>query len=353
MKIKKNQRLLIMLLAAAIILVLAGLLLLQGKSEQPRTANPTAENGGDAAADGSGTSDDPAESSGNPNAADSESLLDGTTDNNSPADPAIPDGTADGQMGMTDTTTTLICRIIDGTGSDRLLLAAAEQEEVDSAPEIASSKGAGAASDDPPSPPGAADVYWLNLDALSPEITENISDLTPGMLVEISFSGGIETTLPAQLGSVTMVKPLDYGTDNLCELYMDVLEDLWEVDSGLNSDIDIIGVDLSETGLNHAERTALSIAFGRRHGLETIQGTYQELCEQGYIDQENKYWENGCLFSITERPVEEGAYSLNVKKFDAQKWRSGLGAYFFFDCTSVQSSLGIWDSYHIGSEAIS
>ena len=39
--------------------------------------------------------------------------------------------------------------------------------------------------------------------------------------------------------------------------------------------------------------------------------------------------------------------------FDAEKWRSGLGAYFFCDCTSVQSADGHWDGYSVGSEAIS
>ena len=49
----------------------------------------------------------------------------------------------------------------------------------------------------------------------------------------------------------------------------------------------------------------------------------------------------------------EGVYSLRPVTFDAQKWRSGLGAYFFCDCTSVQSALGQWDGYAVGAEAIS
>ena len=49
----------------------------------------------------------------------------------------------------------------------------------------------------------------------------------------------------------------------------------------------------------------------------------------------------------------EGVYSLTHVTFDAEKWRSGLGAYFFFDCTSVQTAGGHWDGYTIGGEAIS
>ena len=43
----------------------------------------------------------------------------------------------------------------------------------------------------------------------------------------------------------------------------------------------------------------------------------------------------------------------NTVTFDAQKWRSGLGAYFFCDCTSQQTLDGHWDGYTVGSEAIS
>jgi hypothetical protein len=49
----------------------------------------------------------------------------------------------------------------------------------------------------------------------------------------------------------------------------------------------------------------------------------------------------------------EGTYSLTPVTFDAWKWRSSLGAYWFCDCTSVQSALGEWDGYSIGSEVIS
>ena len=42
----------------------------------------------------------------------------------------------------------------------------------------------------------------------------------------------------------------------------------------------------------------------------------------------------------------------NGVRFDAEKWRSGLGAYIFSDCTAVSVD-GFWNSYTIGSEAIS
>jgi hypothetical protein len=147
------------------------------------------------------------------------------------------------------------------------------------------------------------------------------------------------------------------------------LEDLWETDSGLNEDVELVGVDLSATSLPGSEQSAVAWAFAARHDAAPVEGTLEELAEQGYISatpisttgsgtdlNEPKYyfhsWEDGCHFSITEQPTE-GTYSLVSVTFDAMKWRSGLGAYFFNDCTSVQSALGYWGEYHIGSEMIS
>ncbi|MDE6750548.1 MAG: serpin family protein [Lachnospiraceae bacterium] len=203
----------------------------------------------------------------------------------------------------------------------------------------------------------AGDVYRLSTKDID-IITESGEALTDGeiesgSLIEISFDGNIEETFPGHLCGVTEIRVLDKGGfDNLCSLYLDVLEDLWQVDSALNSDITMIGVDLSQTRLSPTEQSALAWRFRELHGVEIVQGTWQELVEQGYIDGEALYWENGCLFSITEKEME-GEYSLNIVTFDAEKWRSGLGAYCFVDCTSVQSALGKWGEYQIGAEAIS
>ena len=170
--------------------------------------------------------------------------------------------------------------------------------------------------------------------------------------MQVTYDGTVLETWPAQLGGVTAVETARGGFDDRCALYLQVLEDLWEVDSGLNGDVTYIGVDLSATSLTDSERAAVAWAFAGKHGGELVTDTWDELADQGYIDRENLYWEDGILFSITEKEME-GVYSLTPVTFDAQKWRSGLGAYFFCDCTSVQTAGGHWDGYSIGSEAIS
>ena len=188
-----------------------------------------------------------------------------------------------------------------------------------------------------------------NIYTLTPEDDANLAS---GALVEVTYDGSILETWPAQFSGVTAVNTARGGFDDRCALYLQVLEDLWEVDSGLNGDLTYIGVDLSRTSLSESEQAAVAWAFAGKHGGELLTGTWEELAEQGYIDQENLYWEDGILFSITEKEME-GVYSLTPVTFDAQKWRSGLGAYFFCDCTSVQSAGGHWNGYTVGSQAIS
>ena len=193
-------------------------------------------------------------------------------------------------------------------------------------------------------------------------------DFRGGELVEVTWSGSVQETYPGGLVGITDVRELEYGFDNLTELYLTVLEDLWKEDKGLNeSGVEYIGVDLSETSLGESERSAVAYLFASRHGAEAISATWNELVERGEISAEPLnssgsgtdepvgsfyYWENGCHFSIREKPVV-GSYNLKPIAFDAQKWRSSLGAYFFSNCTSVQSALGEWSGYQIGAQMIS
>ena len=149
--------------------------------------------------------------------------------------------------------------------------------------------------------------------------------------------------------------------EDVCELYLEVLEDLWDVDPGLNDGISQIGIDLSELShLTDAEKEKVMRDFAAKHDLPYIAGTWEELCEQGLIDKENLYWEDGLFFSI--KTDEDAVWNLpNIKNgdpvpdltaFDAHKWRSGLGAYFFGQCTAQKNADGKW-SYTVGQHAIS
>ena len=179
------------------------------------------------------------------------------------------------------------------------------------------------------------------------------NDLRPGEVVEICYGGGLLETWPVQFGDVVSAEVCPDGFNDLCALYLGVLEDLWAVDPGLNGeDLTYIGVDLSDTSLSDSEQAAVAWTFAARHGGEPVTGTWEELADQGYIDKEHLQWEDGLLFTIAEKPVF-GSYGLKPVAFDAQKWRSGTGAYFFSSCTATQAEDGHWGDYSVGSEAIS
>lgn len=208
---------------------------------------------------------------------------------------------------------------------------------------------------------GFGDVYTLDWADES---------LRAGDLVEITFSGGVQESFPMGLVDVTAVRALEGGFNNLPSLYLRVLEDLWEKDSGLNEGIELIGLDLSQTSLTKAERAALAWYFSCLHdGIDYVSGPLEAMIDWGYItatpltpsgsgiESEPRHyfyeWENGIHLSITEQEMEGVYHGLVPLTFDAQKWRSSLGAYWFSDCTALQSPLGEWSDYTIGSEMIS
>lgn len=272
--------------------------------------------------------------------------------------------------------TVFLCRIVDGAEDEDLLLAELGE-----------------------GPYGGAGVYRLNLwnggpraDILygdrpagkSRPMTVPVyldgeladpSALEDGMPVEVAFNGFVAESFPAQLGEVYSVSAWSRGreknpmgsTYDLCGLYLQVLDDLWQKDPGLNDGIAMAGLDLSRAPgeLTESEKTALAWRFGEMHGVEVVTGTFEELEEQGYFTAGPLgegapegaaflHWEDGCLFSIAFNEEHEGEmYSLPVIFFNAEKWRSPLGAYCFYDCSAMWAQAGTWGGYQIGGEMIS
>ena len=220
----------------------------------------------------------------------------------------------------------------------------------------------------------SADVYTLALrdveltldgnafDRNEPGAYQSFPDGTlTGALVEVAYDLVLET-YPGQLAEVTAVNIRSDGFDDRCALYLRVLNDLWAVDEGLNSDITMLSVDLSQTGLSDSEQAAVAWVFGGTHDVsETMTMSYEELAAEGYLsDTAPKvdgipHWKDGCLFTITEQETGDNELNgaRNTVTFDAQKWRSALGAYFFTDCTASRDAQGHWGDYTVGAAAIS
>ena len=221
---------------------------------------------------------------------------------------------------------------------------------------------------------GPADVYTLSLpdtgvtldgeafDRNEPGAYQALPGSTlTGALAEITY-GTVLETYPGQLGGVTAVNIRSDGFDDRCALYLRVLDDLWNVDGGLNGGITSVSVDLSQTSLSESEQAAVAWAFAGEHGIsDPLTLSHEELAAEGYLtgaDPDSDgipCWEDGCLFTITEQETGDNELNgaRNTVTFDAQKWRSALGAYFFCDCTASQDIDGRWGDYTVGSQAIS
>lgn len=234
----------------------------------------------------------------------------------------------------------LTCRIVDGAKDGDLLLAQLDGE--------------------------AGEIYRLSVTDSSIPLTVDgqeaeWSQLADGMELTVSFDGMAAETFPASLGQIYWLEastPPDGGYTDLCGLYLKVLDDLWNVDPGLNAGISIAGLDLSDAPgeLTDSEKSAIAWRFGEAHGVEVVTGTFQELLEAGYLTQEEgaplPYWEDGCLFSITDDDGTE-CFTLPTLRFNAQKWRSGTGAYYFDHCKAAWPQSGPWTDYTVGAQLIS
>ena len=196
--------------------------------------------------------------------------------------------------------------------------------------------------------------------------TVDVSALKPGSTVCVIFTGEVMETYPMQIAHVQEIQllsaaPADSGLrEDRCELYLRVLKDLWDEDPGLNSGVSQIGVDLSElTDLTEEEKTYVIQTFADSLGLPYLTGTWTELCDRGVIDRERLVWEDGLFFSVKTAHSFQWIYGIpapseeapELMAFDAQKWRSGLGAIMFNRCIAKKNPDGAW-AYTVGSSAI-
>ena len=175
-----------------------------------------------------------------------------------------------------------------------------------------------------------------------------------GDVSSIPASGPLTDVDRIQVGSLGLMGCPGGGYYDLCGFYLQVLEDLWNADPGLNDGISYISVDLTQAPgiLTDGEKAAIAQIFAKAHGAEPLTLTRAQLEVNGYLT--DGAWEDGVLFTIEPHAADqEEVYSLPVLRFDAGKWRGPLGAYFFTDCTAVWPELGTWDGYTVGGEAIS
>lgn len=170
--------------------------------------------------------------------------------------------------------------------------------------------------------------------------------LRPGMIVRVP-GAPVREAWPARFETDT-VEILEERAGRT-DLFRRVILDMWEEDPGLNGGAERLGFDFSGACLTAGEQKGLAYLAARDlgFGMDYLSGTWEELCEQGYIDREDLVWEDGVFFSISVT----GVPGRSGFTFDAQKWRSGLGAIFYENCTARRGPDGAWE-YAVGQLAV-
>lgn len=213
------------------------------------------------------------------------------------------------------------------------------------------------------------EVFSLNTSDVQIYLDNEEADsslLKAGMKIDVTYGGYILETFPSILDSVSKIEVSSKNTSgyfNLAGLYLNVLKDIYEKDTGLNDGIKYVSIDLSQApgNLTDGEKNAIAWVFASSIDKAHLNLSYEELLEDGYLSKYNDtddvyQWDDGVLLSITPSNSKEGMnFSQNVICFNAEKWRSPLGAYIFNECTATISdnSSNSGTSYSIKSEMIS
>ncbi|HPU63335.1 MAG TPA: hypothetical protein PK304_04215, partial [Mobilitalea sp.] len=142
-----------------------------------------------------------------------------------------------------------------------------------------------------------------------------------GDRIKIFYDGIIAESYPAQI-SADKIKII--GHNHIIDGFFFMIDDIYHDDPGLNGDITMIAFDFGNTDLlSKAEIETLLAMAKKEYGLEIIQGTFDELAEQGFIDKKKLYFETGVLIEFKDIEIDR---SKNKISCSISKWRSGLGA---------------------------
>lgn len=154
--------------------------------------------------------------------------------------------------------------------------------------------------------------------ARAKELPETIK---AGDRIKIYYDGVIAESYPAQIyaDKIEII-----GHNQVIDGFFALIDDIYREDTGLNDNITMIAFDFGNSDvLSKTEIETILALAKEEYGLEIIQGTFDELAEQGLIDKENLYFESGVLIEIKDAKTDNGKNKITCS---ISKWRSGLGA---------------------------
>lgn len=163
-----------------------------------------------------------------------------------------------------------------------------------------------------------------------------LDQLGTGDIIVVTYNGIIAESYPAQ---ITATKVEKVGHNNLLEGYLALIDDIYQEDAGLNSEIDTIALDTTQwIQVTKINKEMIFAKVKEAYGYEVIEGTYDELAEQGLIDKENLSFPKGILIQIKEMEYNSKKETITC---GISKWRSGLGAIGAGKVTAVLKD-GVW-----------
>ncbi|MDF2905564.1 MAG: hypothetical protein K0R34_885 [Herbinix sp.] len=162
-------------------------------------------------------------------------------------------------------------------------------------------------------------------------------DLQTGDILVISYNGIILESYPAQI-TASKIEKVDHN--NLIDGYLSLIDDIYQEDDGLNSEITTIALDTSGwINLTVIEKEMIFAKVKEVYGLEVVEGTYEELAEQKIIDKDKLFFPDGVLIKISEITYDENKEVITCA---ISKWRSGDGAIGADDVTATLKD-GVWE----------
>jgi hypothetical protein len=151
------------------------------------------------------------------------------------------------------------------------------------------------------------------------EITKE--EIKVGDIIEVTYNGVIMESYPAQINA-SSIKVVDHNI--VIDGYLAIIDDLYQEDEALNSEIKQIAFDTTDwIELTDIQKEMLFAKVNEMYGYEVIEGTYDELAEEGVIDKENLLFQDGILITLSNMQYNEKKNELTC---DTKKWRSGKGA---------------------------
>lgn len=162
-------------------------------------------------------------------------------------------------------------------------------------------------------------------------------ELKPGDIVKITYDGSIRESYPAQI-TASMIELTERNI--LVDGYLALIDEILKIDPALNDDISKMALNTKGwTALTDIEKETVFQALKGSYELDIIEGSFDELAQQGLIDKEKLYFPDGILITIKNFEYNEKEKSISCS---IDKWRSGTGAIGANDVTAEYKD-GKWD----------